>query len=347
MVGKEINTNYAARKKAQTQIKKCRLVFTTCIGAGLGLLRSEAFDTVIIDEASQQTEAATLVPLVKGCKKAILVGDHVQLGATVQQYAVLVQFDISLFERLYKQPTSPNIAANEVNTTSISPIAKVMLDTQYRMHESICNFPSAEFYEGKLRTDVPKGARPLEPSNFPWPSTVSTPEKEGRVLFVECSTPEDLGRKSKTNEGQAKVCYQVCSLLCANPPGSNQQETPPTARLTEKQSIAVLTPYKDQVDLLKLRLSQFTNVEISSIDGFQGREADIVIFVTVRCNVHYEIGFLKDLRRMNVALTRARAAVIIIGNRATLTMGTADPESTAVWKRLLAHVSEVQIECKA
>lgn len=92
MAGKEIYTSYTTLNKARDQIKKCRLIFTTCIGAGLGLLRKEYFDIVIIDEASQQTEPTSLVPLVKGCQKAILVGDHVQLGPTVQRHAILQQF---------------------------------------------------------------------------------------------------------------------------------------------------------------------------------------------------------------------------------------------------------------
>lgn len=108
MMDKEIYSSYSAMNNARDQIKKCRLVFTTCIGSGLGLLRSESFDTVIIDEASQQTEPASLVPLVKGCRKAILVGDHVQLGATVQPHAVLIRFDVSLFERLYKHEGEHN-----------------------------------------------------------------------------------------------------------------------------------------------------------------------------------------------------------------------------------------------
>lgn len=120
----------------------------------------------------------------------------------------------------------------------------------------------------------------------------------------------------------------------------------PATQAVEQPLIAVLTAYSRQVELLKGRLSHFANVEVSSIDGYQGREADIIVFVTVRCNVHYEIGFLKDLRRTNVALTRARTAVIVIGHRATLTMGTADAESTEAWKRLLNALVEVKIECK-
>lgn len=335
MAGKEIYSSHSAFNKARGQIKKCRLVFTTCIGAGLGLLRSEKFDTVIIDEASQQTEAASLVPLVKGCRKAILVGDHVQLGATVQRHAVLHDFDVSLFERLYKQDDSQSRG-----------IAKVMLDTQYRMHESICRFSSRQFYEGKLQTNVPNHTRPLSPpSMFPWPTPKSPGEKENRMVFVECSTPEDFGRKSKSNEGQVALCHQICSLLCTRRLEQVKDKTERVASpAQEQQSIAVLTPYSRQAELLKARLSPFSNVEVSSIDGFQGREADIVVFVTVRCNVNSEIGFLKDLRRMNVALTRARTGVIVIGHRATLTMGKTDPESTLVWKQLLSDL--VQLDLK-
>jgi superfamily I DNA and/or RNA helicase len=333
MVGKEIYTSYASLNKARDQIKKCRLVFTTCIGAGLGLLRSELFDTVIIDEASQQTEPTSLVPLVKGCKKAILVGDHVQLGATVQRHAVLQQFDISLFERLYKQEQSMEAHSSQESLTESNLISKVMLDTQYRMHKSICQFSSDEFYGGKLKTGIRNNARPLHLSKFPWPSMVSkgsrksiaAAEDKARMVFVECST------------------HEVCRILCIDEAGKTTESKPPVTRTTDQQNIAVLTPYSRQVELLKSRLSHFANVEVSSIDGFQGREADIVIFVTVRCNIHYEVGFLKDLRRMNVALTRARAGVIVIGHRATLTMGIADPESTVVWKRLLETLVEVKV----
>ena len=345
MAGKEIHTSHVALRKARDQIKKSQLIITTCIGAGVGLLRSESFDTVIIDEASQQTEATSLVPLVKGCQKAILVGDHIQLGATVQKHAVLQQFDISLFERLYIQDPQDSISSD--SDSDPSPIARVMLDTQYRMHECICKFSSSEFYEDKLRTGISGDTRPLPISRFPWPvvsTSSSQPDnsEKSRMVFVQCSTMEYLGRKSKSNEGQAKLCLEVCKMLCTVEANDRDPKQPtPTP---QPPSIAVLTPYSEQVKLLKAKLSQFPNVEVSSIDGFQGREADIVVFVTVRCNAHYEIGFLKDLRRMNVALTRARSALIVIGHQPTLTMGTADPESTAVWKRLISALVEVKIE---
>jgi len=332
MAGKEIYTSYAAFNKALDQVKKSRLVFTTCAGSGLGILRSQDFDTVIIDEASQQTEPASLVPLVKKCTKAILVGDHVQLGAVVQRHAVLLDFNVSLFERLYKQDSSQSHG-----------IAKVMLDTQYRMHESICRFSSKVFYEDRLQTNVPNHTRPLHPSKFPWPAPLKPNDTENRMVFVECSTKENALRKSKVNEGQVSLCHRICCLLRTTAEEIEEKEKAAASVVLEKQSIAVLTPYSDQVELLKTRLSALANVEVSSIDGFQGREAEIVIFVTVRCNEHSEIGFLKDLRRMNVALTRARTGVIVIGHRLTLTTGKADPESTEVWKSLMSQLVKVPL----
>ncbi|KAI4148013.1 MAG: hypothetical protein LQ340_005276, partial [Diploschistes diacapsis] len=288
MVGKDINSNHSARSAAQKRVKESRLVFTTCTGAGLGLLRPEKFEVVLVDEASQQTEPETLIPLVKGCQRAVFVGDHVQLRATVQKTAAVVDYDVSLFERHYGMPERPGVA-------------KVMLDTQYRMHADICAFSSREFYDGNLKTAVPDEARPLTPSQFPWPSNA-------RRIFHPCSAPEDIGHQSKSNQGQARLCQQICALLSAAPAAAAAQPSRPApapAPAYKPSQIAILTPYTRQKELLKAMLPDH---EVSSIDGYQGREADIVIFVTVRCNVHCELGFLSDLRRLNVAMTRARTA---------------------------------------
>lgn len=316
MVGKDLLENPEARKKALARLKEAHLVFTTCAGAGLGLLRSESFDIVIIDEASQQTEPTSLIPLVKGCSRATLVGDHVQLRATVQRHAALEMFDVSLFERLYREHSGRGIR-------------KVMLDTQYRMHRDICEFSSKEFYEGKLRTGVRDGERPLPLSEFEWPINADGISKS-RTIFVQCSETEDIGQKSKSNRAQAKICYEICKKLATPLSGDEVQQQPPI-------SIAVLTPYSRQAELLKRMVS---GVEVSSIDGFQGREADIVIFVTVRCNAHNELGFLKDMRRLNVALTRARTGLIVIGDEITLTHCD-DPESAKVWKQLLESLTPI------
>lgn len=324
MIGQELNENFAARRKAQRQLKGARLVFTTCIGAGLGLLRKEKFDTVIIDEASQQTELESLVPLVKGCSKAILVGDHLQLRATVQRHAVLQIFDVSLFERLYTQDSTAT--------------QKIMLDTQYRMHREICDFSSREFYNSNLQMAVTDMDRPMPDSQFQWPKSQSNHGAKARMVFVQCSSTEDLGRKSKSNKGQAATCVEICKRLMSLAPLDSDFRASSTLSTS---SIAVLTPYTAQAELL--RRSVPSGIPISSIDGFQGREVEIIIFVTVRCNVNGDIGFLKDMRRLNVAMTRARVGCILIGDSATLTKGPDEEVSTLVWKRLLACLIAVKL----
>ncbi|RWA08171.1 hypothetical protein EKO27_g6937 [Xylaria grammica] len=335
MAGVEIYSDRRTLKEAERRVKSCRLAFTTCIGAGIGLLRNQSFEVVIIDEASQQTEPASLVPLTKGCERALLVGDHVQLRPTVQQLAGALEFDVSMFERLYTQKANPDAA------DSGSGIPKLMLDTQYRMHPSICKFSSDQFYESKLLTGIERGQRPLSPCMFPWPVDPANKTDKARTIFVECAAREDkLAQKSKSNEGQARLCHRVCTLLCTEGAPAQAAQGAPAPL---EQSIAVLTPYTKQLEVLKKKLAGKKNVEVSSIDGYQGREADIVVFVTTRCNASCNIGFLKDLRRMNVALTRARAGLIVIGDRETLTQGTADPESTAMWKRLLGSLVVVDV----
>ncbi|RKK68824.1 hypothetical protein BFJ69_g13250 [Fusarium oxysporum] len=259
MAGQEIHSDYKAMKKATEMAKRSDTIFTTCIGAGIGLNCSEFFDIVTVDEASQQTEPSSLVPLVKGCSQATLVGDHVQLRPTVNQTALALDFDISLFERLY---TKVKHSKGNVGLRAL------MLDTQYRMHPKLCEFSSGQFYEGS-------GPEPESPSH----------------------------------------------------------------------SIVVLTPYTRQTEVFKRMLSSIPyRIEVSSIDRFQGREADVIVFVTVRCKEHREIGFLKDMRRMNVALTRARSALIVVGSRVTLTEGTADEESASMWRRLLGSLTKVKLE---
>lgn len=332
MTGQEIHSNRKALEKATRMIKHSDTIFTTCIGAGIGLLRSQLFDIVIVDEASQQTEASSLVPLVKGCSRAILVGDHVQLRPTVNPTALALEFDVSLFERLYSRANS-GVVDNGLST--------LMLDTQYRMHPRLCEFSSKEFYEGKLKSGISMSDRQLAACNFPFPKATALGRSDHgiiddyeRAIFIRCETKEAPGHTSKENRGQADLCLQICKLL--------------TTTFTKEgttHSIAVLTPYTRQSEVLKRMLASVPHkIEVSSIDGFQGREADIVIFVTVRCNEHCEIGFLKDMRRMNVALTRAKSALIVVGSRSTLTGGNKDEASTLMWGRLLGGLTEVKLE---
>lgn len=331
MAGVEMYSSRQAMEKATKMIKRSNIIFTTCIGAGIGLLRSENFDIVIVDEASQQTEPSSLVPLVKGCSRAILVGDHVQLRPTVSQTALALDFDVSLFERLY---TKPDLPGNKCGFT------KLMLDTEYRMHPKLCEFSSTEFYGGNLKSGVNSLDRPLNTSCFPFPTT-TVPGGSGdaatmdyeRAIFINSESREMPGQRSKENRGQAELCVHICKLL-----------TVPSETTDAPHSIAVLTPYTRQAEMLERILSTMPHkIEVSTIDGFQRREAEVVVFVTVRCNEHRDIGFLKDMRWMNVALTRAKTAIIVVGNRATLTEATVDEESSRMWSRLLGTLTEVQL----
>lgn len=332
----DIGESSASRSQAVKRIQQARLIFTTCAGAGLGLLRNEAFQIVIIDEASQQTEPLSLIPLTKGCQKAILVGDHVQLRATVRKYAKTLDFDISLFERLY---TNGNIPGGQLR--------RVMLDLQYRMHPQICEFPSLEFYGGKLKAHVSCERNSLPEHTFPWPKISSSTGDLARCVFVPCSGEEDVGHQSKGNPTQAQLCKEVYRLVAS-----------------ASASIVILTPYTRQVKMLKDCLP--SSATVSSIDGFQGQEADVIIYVTVRCNPHGDIGFLNDLRRLNVVLTRARTGLIVIGSLRTLTNAVypttktkdivdeqldplafesrnVDASGGPVWKRLIQSLHKVDV----
>ena len=310
MEGKDLNAHPEARRKALARIQEARLIFTTCVGAGLGLLKSEKFEIVIVDEASQQTESSSLVPLVKGCRRAILVGDHVQLRTTVRPHAKVLEHDVSLFERLY------------VTKDNEGAVEKVMLNTQYRMHPSICAFPSSAFYDGQLLSAPSCANNPLCPSLFPWPVDNLSAKAQKRCLLMPCNSPEDMGRKSKSNAGQARLCQEIYRLLTTSPPpkpslvSKGASKSPlPAATSPPLQSIAILTPYTRQAELLARSCS---GAKISTIDGFQGQEADIIIYVTVRSNPHGSFGFLDDMRRLNVVLTRAKSGFILVGDKGTL-----------------------------
>ncbi|KAL9570974.1 hypothetical protein ACKAV7_005311 [Fusarium commune] len=196
--------------------------------AGIGMIRSKFFDIVIVDEASQQTEPSSLVPLVKGCSQAILVEEHVQLRPTVNQTALALDFDVSLFERLYTKAKS---------SKDHDGLRTLMLDTQ--------------FYEGKLESGISSSARPPIRTDFPFPLARGTKQKRDpgtvdyeQAIFINCDAKEMPGQKSKENRVQAEVCLHICKLLTSGP----EPERP-------SHSIVVLTPYTRQAEVLKRMLS--------------------------------------------------------------------------------------------
>ena len=291
------------RGLAKKIIDGARVVCTTCIGAGSTLLKDKRFMRVLIDEACQATEPATLVPLAYGCSELVLVGDDKQLPPLVKSDRA-VQLRISLFERLAR-----------------AGIPVYLLDTQYRMHPAIAQYPSLAFYSSRLKNGVTESDRPV-PRGFRWP-------RPGCPLaFVHVEGEETTSRSSKENETEAEnVCRIVHSLIKA---GEVSQE-----------QIGVITPYKAQEARIKDGLSRRAGcsaVSVKTVDGFQGQERDVIVFSAVRSNEHANIGFLEDRSRFNVTLTRAKRGLIVVGNSNTLSAAGhvhSPDHERGVWKNWL------------
>ena len=228
--------------------------------------------------------------------------------------AKALEYDVSLLERLYTAPDA-------------NGMEKIMLDVQYRSPRELNAFPSKEFYEDKLKTSEQNAevANFLALSRFPWPV------RNGTVIptvFLQCGEEEDMGSRSKSNEGQVKVVHDLLPLL-----STQDLDAPREQRLSDLK-ITVLSPYTKQIQSLRHRLP--SSVTCSTIDSFQGRESDIIIFSTVRCNVEGDVGFLDDPRRLNVMWTRAKLALIIIGDQKTLS-------GNPLWKRALDACAKVDL----
>jgi len=226
--------------------------------------------------------------------------------------AKVLEYDVSLLERLY------------IKSEESDGLVKTMLDIQYRSPRELNIFPSTEFYEGRLRTHEGNAqvSNFLSSSTFPWPV------RNGAVVpivFIQCGEEEDMGNRSKGNQGQVEVIRRVLPLLTAQNPDSQAEP-----RLAELK-ITVLSPYTKQIQALRHK-----SIACSTIDSFQGRESDIIVFSTVRCNVDGDLGFLDDPRRLNVMWTRARLALIIVGDRRTLS-------TNALWKRALEACTEITL----
>ncbi|XP_078697928.1 putative helicase senataxin isoform X2 [Branchiostoma floridae x Branchiostoma belcheri] len=253
-----------------------------------GVARSIHFTCAIIDEAGQCNELDALIPLQYGMSKLILVGDPEQLPATVlSKKAQDLNFRQSLFERLYRvfKPRPDN------------PV--LMLDTQYRMHPAICAFPSHNFYCGRLRTDKAVAEDRHSCSFKPY------------LVFNMLDGREQESRLKAGgiyNHTEAVMVVQLVMALKENP-------------AIDTRNIGVITPYQKQKWLIETELIRSGNnqVEVGTVDGFQGREKDIIILSCVRaCSSSGSIGFLCHRQRMNVALTRAKFCLFIVCHEASL-----------------------------
>ncbi|KAM0812914.1 putative SEN1 N terminal-domain-containing protein [Seiridium cardinale] len=287
------------RRQAQQEIlDSAHVLCSTLSGAGhetLKNLQNVEFETVIIDEAAQCVELSALIPLKYGCSKCILVGDPKQLPPTVlSQSAQRYGYDQSLFVRM--QQNSPN----DVH----------LLDKQYRMHPEISQFPSQEFYEGKLAD----GADMARLRHQPWHQSGLL----GPYRFFDVLGNQGRGRKGQSlvNFEELKVAMQLYERFRMDNP-----------KVDLKGKIGIITPYKAQLFELRDRFTSrygpgiTEEIEFNTTDAFQGRECEIIIFSCVRASPTGGIGFMTDIRRMNVGLTRAKSSLWILGDSRALVQG--------------------------
>lgn len=282
-------------------IDNAEVICATNSTVGSEILKTKKFDFAVIDEATQSTEPSSLISVLK-TKRFIMAGDHKQLPPTVlNKEAARCGLSTSLFERLLE------IHGNKI---------RVMLEVQYRMSEEIAEFPSDEFYDGKLKAGENVKRQTLDDLLQPMPKN---DEQEGVLDFVLQENPfvfidtvdggvefKDKTRKgatSKENEGEAQLVTDIVELLLN--------------RGIKPEDIAVISPYDAQVGLIR-KMLRVDDLEIKTVDGFQGREKEVVIVSFVRSNNYGEIGFLKDLRRLNVSITRAKRKLVLIGDSKTL-----------------------------
>ena len=267
------------------------VICTTCSTAADKRLANFRMKHVVVDESTQACEPEVLIPFVSGAKQICLVGDHCQLGPiTMSKAASAAGFGISLFERLVSVGYRPH-----------------RLEVQYRMHPFLAEFSSTKFYDGALQNGVTAAQR-TSSQYFPWPD----PTKP--LFFYNTNAPEEMGSSGTSclNRTEAALAEKIVSHLMRN--GANPDQ------------IAVITPYTAQRGYLVNYLARngplgaeaYSHVEVASVDSFQGREKDFIIISCVRSNESSAIGFLKDWRRLNVALTRARLGLMVIGNAKVL-----------------------------
>jgi len=287
-------------------IEDAEVICATNSTAGSEILKREKFDFAVIDEATQSTEPSSLIAVLKA-KRVIMAGDHKQLPPTIlNEEAARRSFTRSLFERLLA------LHGDRI---------RVMLDVQYRMNEEIAEFPNGEFYDGKLRAD-----EQVKRQNLMDKLTNSEFENEDvkPVLFIDTSGSDEFrervrsGSTSRENRGEAKLVKDIAERLLSLG--------------IRPEDIAIISPYVDQVALIR-KMLRVEGLEIKTVDGFQGREKEVVIVSFVRSNKSRDIGFLRDLRRLNVSITRAKRKLVLIGDSYTL-------EREGCYKRLVALAKE-------
>ena len=309
---------------------EARVIACTLVGSAHRLLEGMKFGTLFIDEAAQALEAACWIPM-KRASRVILAGDHCQLPPTVKSIAALrAGLGKTLMER---------IAENK-------PEVVTLLKIQYRMNDEIMRFSSDWFYGGKVESAPQIKYRSVLDYDHPitWIDTGEESE-ERRVKSEEFNSSSDDASEGSEEQENSSLFTHHSSLYKEQFVGEsfgriNKAEAELTLLtlaeyftkigkqrvLEERIDVGIISPYRAQVQYLKKLIKKYEFfkpyrrlISVNTVDGFQGQERDVIFISLVRSNDEGQIGFLKDLRRMNVAMTRARMKLIILGNKDTMT----------------------------
>ena len=281
---------------------EARVIACTLVGSANRLLDGQKFGTLFIDEAAQALEAACWIPIRK-VSRVILAGDHCQLPPTVKSFAALkAGLGKTLMERIVEN----------------KPEVVTLLKMQYRMNEEIMRFSSDWFYGNQVESAPEVKYRSILDLDIPM-SWIDTSEfelpEDGSLTFKEEFVGESFGR---INKAEAEL-----TLLALE---NYFKKIGKERILDERIDVGIISPYRAQVQYLRRQLKKkewvkpFRHlISVNTVDGFQGQERDIILISLVRANDAGQIGFLRDLRRMNVAITRARMKLIILGDASTMT----------------------------
>ena len=304
---------------------EARVIACTLVGSAHHLLEGMKFGTLFIDEAAQALEAACWIPM-KRASRVILAGDHCQLPPTVKSIAALrAGLGKTLMER---------IAENK-------PEVVTLLKLQYRMNDEIMRFSSDWFYGGKVESAPQIKYRSVLDYDHPitW---IDTSNEENQITIEGEDAPEDSASTSSSvsaanqnsdlnfkeqfvgeSFGRINTAEAELTLLTL---AEYFTKIGKQRVLEERIDVGIISPYRAQVQYLKKLIKKYEFfkpyrrlISVNTVDGFQGQERDVILISLVRSNDEGQIGFLKDLRRMNVAMTRARMKLIILGNRDTMT----------------------------
>ncbi|KIM41418.1 hypothetical protein M413DRAFT_72013 [Hebeloma cylindrosporum] len=329
-------------------LKESQVVLATCHSAGGRQLFNQDFDVVIIDEATQALEAVCWIPIFKA-KKLILAGDPMQLPPTILSLDDKKKKKTKETSRSTAKPSTPKLVPPRTLETTLfdrleamyGASIKRMLQFQYRMHEQICSLPSKTLYASKLKSHESVASHLLcDLANSQADSADDEKEYlQTPVVFFDTAGCEyferlegDGDEGSRCNENEATIVNNWVGKLVE-------------VGILPSQ-IAVITPYQAQVTLLTslLRPKYGAALEIGTVDGMQGREKEAIIISLVRSNDTREVGFLKEKRRMNVAMTRAKRHLCIVGDSSTVCHGGSYLKKWLAWLEGNADVKYAGLE---